>query len=69
MSQTAPEPLPLTCPQCHMSSGLPFSVTTLAETMFAIRLSIRCNDCKHEWCAEQPSRDLSARERRIRTPQ
>jgi len=61
MSNTIPERLPLACPQCNLSSGLPFAASTLTETLLSIRLSVRCSQCQHEWCVDQPSRDLAAR--------
>jgi hypothetical protein len=60
MSNATPDTFPLICPQCHQHCGLPFSATTLTETLFSIRVSLRCKECKHEWCMDQPSRDLSA---------
>jgi hypothetical protein len=64
MSNTTSERFPLACPQCHLSSGLPFAASTLTETLLWIRLSVRCTECQHEWCVDQPSRDLAARPER-----
>ena len=62
MLNTTRERLPLACPRCHLASGLPFAASTLTETLLWIRLSVRCSECHHEWCVDQPSRDLAARQ-------
>jgi|SRR5687767_9536546 len=43
---------PMECLACGALKGHPFRAETLANMSGSIRVSLRCQECRHEWCAD-----------------
>ena len=40
---------PLDCPRCVSSSGYPYEARTVQGRVTAVRIALRCRQCRHEW--------------------
>ena len=47
-SRPTAQQFPMEYPDCNASSGMPFSVKTVAHTE-SIKVAMRCRECFHEW--------------------
>jgi len=43
---------PMACPACGTVKGHPFRAETLPNKSGSVRVSLRCVECQHEWCAD-----------------
>ena len=43
---------PLDCPACKLAAGYPYEATTMRGSVTAVRISLRCRDCRYEWKLE-----------------
>jgi hypothetical protein len=50
---------PLDCPDCKSASGYPYEATTIQGNRTAVRIGLRCRDCRHEWLLQLETDALS----------